>query len=247
MKRLNLLLLEDDIEEAKNLADFLEENNYSVMTCHNTLQTEILLKKHSFDLVILDIMIKGKPDGLLMAERMNELEFDIPFLFLSTMQTKILFDKARLTKPITYLIKPYNEIELIFTLELAIEKYYDQVDSISFDTDNAVLSPSFIFIKKKRSLMKVKVSKINYIEVQDKYCKFCLTDEELLVKLSLKKVRELLSNPDFIQVHRNYLVNINKINEIYLEDNLIILDCNHKIPFSERHKASFIKNNYLLK
>jgi DNA-binding LytR/AlgR family response regulator len=245
MKTLNLLLLEDDIEEANELADFLEKNDYTMVISHNINQTERLLKRHSFDLVILDIMIDGKPDGLVMAERMNELGFDIPFLFLSSMQTKILFDQAKLTKPMTYLIKPYNELELLFTLELAIEKHYEQSNSISFD--NALISPSYVFIKKKRSLMKVQVSKLIYIEVQDKYCKFSLIDEEFLVKLSLKKVKELLSNPDFIQVHRNYLVNINKINEIYLEDNLIILDCEHKIPFSERHKVSFVKSNHLLK
>lgn len=247
MKTLNLLLLEDDKDEANDLADFLGENNYSVMISHNINQTERLLKRHSFDLVVLDIMIEGKPDGIVMAGKMNELGYDIPFLFLSSMQTKILYDKAKLTKPVTYLIKPYNELELLFTLELALEKYYDQTNSISFDSKSAVLSPSYVFIKKRKSLMKVEVSKIDYIEVQDKYCSFSLTDEEFLVKLSLKKVKELLSNPDFIQVHRNYLINVNKINEIFLEDNLIILDSSKKIPFSERHKAAFVKNNHLLK
>ncbi|WP_152286593.1 LytR/AlgR family response regulator transcription factor [Flavicella marina] len=247
MKKLNLLLLEDDIEEANDLADFLEDNHYNVMISHNSRQTERLLKRHSFDLVILDIMIDGKPEGIETANRMNELGFDIPFLFLSSMQTKILFDKAKTTKPITYLIKPYNELELLFTLELAIEKYYDQSNSISIDVENAVICPTYIFIKKKRSLMKVEVSKINYIEVQDKYCNFSLIDEDFLVKISLKKVKELLANPDFIQVHRNYLVNAKKIKEIFLEDSLIILETEEKIPFSERHKATFVKNNYLLK
>ena len=247
MKTLNLLLLEDDKEDANDLADFLNENNYDVMISHNINQTERLLKRHSFDLVVLDIMIDGKPDGIAMAEKMNELGFDIPFIFLSSMQTKILYEKAKHTKPLTYLIKPYNELELLFTLELAIEKYFDQSNSISFDPQTAVLSPSYIFIKKRKSLMKVDVSKIDYIEVQDKYCQFSLTDEEFLVKLSLKKVKELLSNPDFIQVHRNYLVNINKIHEIYLEDNLIVLDNKQNIPFSERHKANFVKSNHLLK
>ena len=247
MKTLNLLLLEDDKDEANDLADFLNEKNYDVMISHTIHQTERLLKRHSFDLVVLDIMIDGKPDGIAMAERMNELGFDIPFLFLSSMQTKVLYEKAKLTKPVTYLIKPYNELELLFSLELAIEKYYDQTNSISLDVQSAVLSPSYIFIKKKRSLMKVDVSKINFIGVQDKYCQFSLTDEAFLVKLSLKKVKELLASPDFIQVHRNYLINVNKINEIFLEDSLIILDSGEKIPFSERHKATFVKNNHLLK
>ena len=57
----------------------------------------------------------------------------------------------------------------------------------------------------------------------------------------------MLSNPDFKQVHRNYLVNIKKIKEIYFEDNLIILDDGSKIPFSERYKNAFIKNNTIFR
>ena len=61
--------------------------------------------------------------------------------------------------------------------------------------------------------------------------------------MSLKKIIELLSNEDFKQVHRNYLINIKKIKEIYFEDNLIIMEDRAKVPFSERHKATFRREN----
>ncbi|WGH76758.1 LytTR family DNA-binding domain-containing protein [Tenacibaculum tangerinum] len=92
-------------------------------------------------------------------------------------------------------------------------------------------------------MVKVDVATINYIEVKEKYCSLICDSGNYLIKLSLTKLKDMLSNPDFRQVHRNYLVNIKKIKEIYFEDNLIILDSGDKILFSERYKTAFIKDN----
>ena len=192
-------------------------------------------------------MIHGKPDGIALAKKLNKNNIDIPFLFLSSMQTKVLFDEAKLTKPITYLLKPFNKLELLFSLELAMEKHYEQSNSLSLDTNNAILSPASLFIKKNKSIQKVAVDAINYVEVEEKYSSLVCNEGNYLIKLSLTKVKELLSNPNFIQVHRNFLINMKAIKEIYLEDNLIVLISGQKIPFSERHKAAFIKANPILK
>jgi DNA-binding LytR/AlgR family response regulator len=247
MNKLRLLLLEDLDKEANDLIAFLEVNNYEVVRVSDTEQAEEEIKKSTFDVIILDIMIQGKPDGIELAKRINKKGINVPFLFLTSMQSKAVFEEAKLTHPMVYLLKPYNELELLYSLELAIESCYQQENSMSFEDKAAVLSPTFLFIKKKRSVVKVDVSGINYIEVKEKYCSIRCDEEHYLIKLSLTKLKEMLSNPDFKQVHRNYLVNIKKIKEIYFEDNLIILDDGSKIPFSERYKNAFIKNNTIFR
>ncbi|CAL2076047.1 DNA-binding response regulator [Tenacibaculum sp. 190524A02b] len=247
MNTLRLLLLEDLDREASGLITFLENNNYEVIRVANTAEAERAIKNRFFDVVILDIMIDGKPDGIDFAKKMNEDGLEIPFLFLTSMQSKAIFDEAKLTNPMVYLLKPYNELELLYSLELAIESCYQQANSISFSEKSAVLSPSYLFIKKKRSVVKVDVSNINYIEVKEKYCSLLCDDGIYLIKLSLTKLKEMLSNPDFRQVHRNYLVNVKKIKEIYFEDNLIILQNKEQVPFSERYKNAFIKDNTIFR
>ncbi|WP_062061695.1 LytR/AlgR family response regulator transcription factor [Aquimarina longa] len=246
MNILKLLLLEDQPEEASEITAFLSTNGYSVTPVKNIQEAEKEIKNHLFDIIILDIMINGKPDGIRLAQNMAKQDITIPFLFLTSMQSKYIFEEAKLTHPSTYLLKPYNELELLFSLELAIEAHYKQSNTISFDSDSAVLGPTYIFIKKSKSVMKVVVDSINYIEVKEKYCNLICTEGNFLIKLSLIKVKELLSNPIFIQVHRNFLVNVQKVKEIYFKDNLIILDSKDKIPFSERYKASFMKMNNIL-
>ncbi len=243
MNKLRLLLLEDLDKEANALITVLQENNYEVIRVRNAEEAEKELKNRFFDIIILDIMIDGKPEGIALAERMIKQEVNIPFLFLTSMQSKAIFEQAKFTNPFSYLLKPHNELELLYALELAIETHFKQENSISFNKNSAVLSPEFLFVKKRKSVVKIEVPAINYIEVQEKYCSLQCDEGSYLIKMSLKKIIELLSNNDFKQVHRNFLVNIKKIKEIYFEDNLIILDSRDKIPFSERYKASFRRDN----
>lgn len=247
MKNLRLLLLEDLDNEANDVIELLEGDGYEVVRVKNSIEAEKELKNRFFDIIILDIMIEGKPEGIEFAQRINREGINIPFLFLTSMQSKEVFDEAKLTNPLVYLLKPYNKLELLYSLELAIESCYQQDNSISFDADNGVLSPKYLFIKHKRSVVKVDVDAINYIDVKEKYCNLQCDEGRYLIKLSLVKLKEMLNNDDFKQVHRNYLVNMKSIKEIYLEDNLIILNNLEKIPFSERYKNSFVRDNTIFR
>lgn len=247
MKYLRLLLLEDLDEEAAEVTDLLEENNYEVIRVKNSMEAEKEIKNRFFDIIILDIMINGKQEGISLAHRLNRQNIEVPFLFLTSMQSKTVFDEAKLTNPFTYLLKPFNKLELLYSLELALEKFHQQSSSISLSDKNAIVSPSFLFIKKKRSVMKVDTTTIIYIEVEEKYCNIITDNGNYVIKLSLSKVKELLHDDYFTQTHRSFLVNKNKITEIYFDDNLLVLKKNYKIPFSERYKNQFIKDNNILK
>ncbi len=247
MKNLRLLLLEDLDKEAEEVILLLKENDYEVTRVRNSSEAEKEIKNKFFDVIILDIMIDGKPEGIELAQRLNKEGIDIPFLFLTSMQSRAIFEEAKLTNPLVYLLKPYNKLELLYSLELAIESCYQQSNSISFAEDSGVLSPKFLFIKHKRSVVKVDVDSINYIDVKEKYCNLQCNEGRYLIKLSLTKLKDMLNNDNFRQVHRNYLVNMKSIKEIYLEDNLIILNNLEKIPFSERYKNSFIRDNTIFR
>ncbi|GAA4271035.1 response regulator transcription factor [Aquimarina gracilis] len=243
MKQLQVLLLEDQQEEARETVSFLHNHDYKVTHVKSLEEAEIEIENHFFDVIILDIMINGKPEGITFAQQLKSKGISAPFLFLTNIQSKSIFDQAKESKPFSYLLKPYNNLELLFSIELAIETYYEQANTISFTQKNAILSPNFLFIKKGKSVVKVEIDSIHYIEVKDKYCNLICDQDQYQIKLSLTKTKETLAKPEFKQVHRNFLVNLKKIKEIYFEDNLIIMDTNEKIPFSERYKAFFLKGN----
>ena len=241
MKNLKLFLLEDDMQEAAETSSFLSSNGYEVTTTDTVEEAKEILTEKGFDIIILDIMIHGKPDGITIARFLNNQKIETPFLFLTSMHTRHFFEAAKLTQPLTYLLKPYNTIELLFSLELALENFYLQKNTLSLEQSKGILGQKYLFIKKNRSVMKVNVENIHYVEVKEKYCNISSDEGNFIIKLSLKKIKEYLSNFQFFQVHRNFLLNLRKVKEVYLEDNLIILTSGSKIPLSERHKSSFAK------
>ena len=247
MKKLKLLLLEDNPEEVDELSSLLHKNSYIVNVVESIQKAQKTLELQSFDIIILDIMIDGKPDGISFAHELDQKRINIPYLFLTCINNKTIFEKAKYTRSFNYLLKPYNELELLYALEFAIEKQYRPLMTHSKDTNNAVISPNFIFVKKENRVEKIQLQSIYSLEVEENYCTIITDSDKYLVKSSLSKLKHLLPNFIFKQVHRNYLININKIKEIYFEDNLIILDNTKKIPLSKKYKQSFLDSNIVFR
>lgn len=69
--------------------------------------------------------------------------------------------------------------------------------------------------------------------------------EKFVILISLTKISTLLNANKFIRTHRNIMVNANKIEEIILADNLVVLKGGHKVNLSNTYK-NFIKKMNIL-
>lgn len=238
MDNINVLIIEDTPSESDVLIKVLEENNYNVVglaTNHKDALT--LFYNNKVDIAIVDIFLNGSPDGIAFAETINVVpNASKPFVFLTSSTDRQIFERAKLTKPFSYLMKPFNELELLYALELAVEKFYDQKDVFLSEEENTVISEEYLFIKKGKSLKKVLIADIIYIEVEEKYCNIITEKEKFVILISLTKILELFDETIFARTHRNYIVNTQKITEIIPSDNLIILAGGHKAILSEKYK-----------
>ena len=137
MDKINILIVEDDPEQSSALKDMLEANDYHVSTITNNHHDTLThLQKHSVDLLIIDIFLNGIPEGIIIAETIDATPgLSKPFVFLTSATDRKIFEKAKLTNSFSYLLKPYNELEVLYAIEMAIEKFYD--DSRSIDSEEA--------------------------------------------------------------------------------------------------------------
>lgn len=238
MDNINVLIVEDTPSESDMLIKVLEGNKYNVVglaTNHKDALT--LFYNNKVDVAIVDIFLDGLPDGIAFAETINVVpNASKPFVFLTSSTDRQIFERAKLTKPFSYLMKPFNELELLYALEMAVEKFYEQKDAFLSDEENAVISEEYLFIKKGKSLKKVHITEIVYIEVEEKYCNIITEKEKFVILISLTKILELLDQTIFSRTHRNYIVNTRKITEIIPADNLVILTGNHKVVISDKYK-----------
>ncbi len=248
MENLNILIIEDDQELALELSEILEDYKYNVVAVARNYK-EALTKYYQFniDLVIIDIFLGENPEGITFAETISTVPNAIkPFLFLTSSKDQQIFERAKLTNPFRYLLKPFNELELLYAIEMAIEKFYGQLNVFASKTENTVIAKEYLFIKKRNTLKKVNFNNIIYIEVDNRYCNIITEIENFIIQISLSKIYEYLTQNFFKQVHRKYIVNTDMIEEISLSKNSLLLKNDHLISFSESYR-DIIKSFSILK
>lgn len=248
MDNINVLIIEDTVAESDALVKVLTENNYNIAGVARTYQEALtMFYQNTIDIVVIDVFLDGKPDGITFAETINIVPNGVkPFVFLTSSKDRQIFERAKLTKPFSFLMKPFNELEILYALEMAVEKFYEQTNVFHSEDQNTVISNDTLFIKKNKSLKKVKIEDIVYIEVEDRYCNIITDVEKFVILISLTKIIQLLDAGKFCQTHRNYIVNLSKIQEIIVNDNLVILKGNHKVTLSDKYK-DFVKNFRILR
>ncbi|GAA3630635.1 LytR/AlgR family response regulator transcription factor [Flavivirga jejuensis] len=237
MKSLHILLLEDTIADSQNIINLLSKD-YNITLANTIKKAKDTLASSLFDLAILDISINGKLDGIEFAKHIQSTPTPIPFFFLTSMQSRAVFDQAKLTKPFTYLLKPFNVMELQYSIELVIEKHFEQKNALRSNT--GLLTPDYLLIKKQDKICKVILDTIEYVEVEENYSTLYTSNQNHVIKKSLSKIKEMLLDKNFEQIHRKFLINFDKITEINLSENTVYLSPGFQASISERFKKKLI-------
>ena len=238
MDNVNVLIVEDTPAESDALIKVLQANNYNIVGVARSFKDALeLFYNKTIDIVVVDIFLNGNPDGISFAETISvSPNASKPFVFLTSSTDRKIFERAKLTQPFSYLMKPFNELEILYALEMAVEKFYGQPDVFLAEQEDTIISSEYLFIKKGKSLKKVLITEIIYIEVEEKYCNIITEKEKFVILISLTKILKLLNESIFSRTHRNFIVNTEKILEIIPADNLILLYGNHKATLSDTYK-----------
>ncbi len=121
-----ILVVEDEVIVAEGIRATLEEFGYEVteiaITSEEALQA---VATYEPDLVLMDIKLKGLVDGISTAEQIRE-QFFIPVIYLTAFADDEMLDRARVTEPFGYIVKPFDARDLNVTIEMALYKHQMQ-------------------------------------------------------------------------------------------------------------------------
>jgi putative nucleotidyltransferase with HDIG domain len=122
MSKIRILVVEDESLVARDIQNMLRSLGYEVTGIVASGELAIRNALVSVpDLVLMDIVLKGDIDGIAAAEKLWE-EYGIPVIYLTAYADETTFERAKLTKPFGYLLKPFEERELQTTIEMALYK-----------------------------------------------------------------------------------------------------------------------------
>ncbi|MEM9549171.1 MAG: LytTR family DNA-binding domain-containing protein [Bacteroidota bacterium] len=246
MRKIDIVIVEDNKEEMELLEQSLITHDFNIIDKVDNLEDGIRsINTKSFDLIIIDIYLEGKPSGLRLAEEVNKkFQFQKPFLFLTGSSEREIFEQAKNSGPHSYLLKPFNELELLYAIELSIEKYTKNSQQ---EIEHIPKSCFPMLIKKQATFYKIEKEDILFLEVDGRYCNIVTLESNFLIQSTLNDFQKQLPESDFIRTHRGFIVNLDAIKKVHLNENHIIVKGGKGIPLGRAYKADFLKRYNIIK
>lgn len=119
-----ILLVEDERIVAMSLKRQLHSLGYEVVgqaaSGRDAIEKADELRP---DLVLMDIHLEGEMDGVEAAAEIHK-QFGLPVVYLTAFSSQDILDRAKVTEPMGYILKPYEERELHVVIETAVYRFH---------------------------------------------------------------------------------------------------------------------------
>jgi two-component system response regulator LytT len=229
-------ILDDEVIICETLRKYLRELGYQVPNyAINYSEAITLIKTEQPDIMLLDINLNELKNGIDVAMEIRK-NHNIPLIFISSNADKTTIKETVKVKPNGYLVKPFGKNDLLAAIETALSNFSDNLNQAN-DSDFKLLSDA-LYIKQNNLFVKVLLNAILYIQSDSVYAEIITKEKKYLIRESLKKLITILPEPQFFQIHRSHIVNINHIDAVNSE--FAIID-NINLPISRSNREAFLK------
>jgi DNA-binding LytR/AlgR family response regulator len=217
--RVKLLVVEDDMIIAANISLQLTNLGYEVTGIESRGEAVVHhVEANRPDIVLLDINLRGSLDGIDTAHAIQQF-WDIPIIYVTANTDAATFDRAKETRPHAFIVKPIKNVDLQRAIELVISRmeatHLRLPDTAQARSENAlVVLSDRIFVRHKDKMVKIVIDDILYLEADRNYCHVFTTDREYLLATTLKAMEDKLSARQFVRVHRSFVVNLRRVDEV---------------------------------
>ena len=202
--------------------------------CQSALEAHAFLQHDTVDVIFCDI---NMPD-------LNGMDFikalvAPPLVVFTTAYAEYAVEGFKVNA-VDYLLKPFGLQDFMRAANRIQERLQPQSSPASHLSPLTSESDDVIFLKTDYRIVKVVISDIRYVEAMSEYLKVYLESDAkpIVTLLSMKKMEERL--PDyFMRIHRSYIINLTKIQEV--NKNRVIMDSETYLPIGDMYKETFQK------
>lgn len=148
LEEVNILLCEDDESLGMLLREYLEAKGYNTTLCQDGEEGFDTFLQGNFSLCILDVMMP-RMDGFTLASKIRELNYEMPFMFLTAKNLKDDVREGFELGADDYITKPFSMEEVVFRIEAILRRVRGkkskdvavrQIGKFTFDTQKQILS-----------------------------------------------------------------------------------------------------------
>lgn len=232
---IRVLAIDDEPLALRQLSSYIKKIPYLELVgeCQSAHDAMAVMEKQTIDAIFIDI---NMPD-------LNGLDFvrsleSPPLVVFTTAYSDYAIEGYKVNA-VDYLLKPFT----LEDMQGAAEKVRTQYELLHQGDVSVVDEDDAIFFKTEHKVVRVQVSDIRYVEGMSEYLKIHLEGDRkpLIVLLSMKKLEERLPRHVFMRIHRSYIINLRKIQEV--NKNRVILDADTYLPIGDLYRDTF--NSYI--
>lgn len=239
---MKILVVEDEMIIGAKISMQLSNLGYEVTGILPRGEEAIAhVKENNVDIILLDIQLKGKIDGIETATQIKK-QFNIPVIYLTANADEATFNRAKATAPAAFISKPFKQLDLQRAIELTISRMGgnepDPAAGHNLNNEEPVILNDRIFVRCRDKMIKIMISDIWYIEADRNYSRIFTPGKEYLLATTLKAIEEKLSAQLFVRIHRSYLINLSHVDEVG-ESHVVI--ANKSIPLSAGLKEHLLE------
>ena len=239
MSVLKIGIVEDELVIARTIVNTLGELGYSHCgPAINYTEAMEMLDQNKPDLLLLDIQLSGKKDGIDVAQKINEL-YQIPFIFLTANSDGETIDRAKKVKPHAYIVKPFTKEELFAAIEIAFSNFTGNRSNTKPEQTESYHTKDYMFVRDGYVFRKIFFNELLYLVSDANYVTLHLkSQKKVMVRSTLNDFITQLDQKTFIRIHRSYSVNIHLIDDIFPTE---VSVNGNKIPVGKSYREELFK------
>ena len=226
------LAIDDEPLALQQLANYIKKIPYLELAgqCQSALEARQLMDEELIDAIFCDI---NMPD-------LSGLDFvrslaAPPIIVFTTAYSEYAVEGYKVDA-VDYLLKPFGLDDFRRATE-KVKRIYELREHAAPLPEKEVQAGDSLFLKTDYRLVRISVDDIRYIEGMSEYVKiFFDTQKPITALLSMKKLEEQLPQ-HFMRIHRSYIVNLQKIQEV--NKNRVVLDADTYLPIGDLYREAF--------
>lgn len=228
-----ILIVEDSYSFAIELEIQLQSWGHKVVgICDNSAEALFSIQQKNPDLILMDINIIGDYNGLEIGQQIKG--FDIPIIYMTGLRDKTIFEEAKNTTGISFLIKPFDMLTLKGAIDFYFKKQSNRHDQKRKNETND------IFIRKNKELIRITPSDVDWISSSGNYCIVSVNNKKYILTKSMKKTISLFPAYKFIQIHKSYYVRLTAVDGVLLSENKVRIK-GQLLPLGRNYRKKLIE------
>jgi DNA-binding LytR/AlgR family response regulator len=238
MKPLTIGVVENDLLIAESIIVTLQQIGYhTTQPARNYDEALEMIDAEAPDLLLIDIMLDGKLDGIHLAETLNR-DYGLPFLFLTANSDAATVNRAKDVKPYAYLVKPFTGNDLYSSIEIAFSNYNLQNGEVAIPAGSTSALQDVVFIKEGDLYHKVIIPDILYLESDNVYLNVYTWKKQFVIRSKLDDFIAAYPKAALVRVHRSYAISLNHLEVI---NNLNVRVAGKEIPLHRSYRQELLK------